>query len=591
MLKSSASSRENDNSNDIYIKYINMEENVREGDAIYLQCLVSTNDTNSTFSIDWLRGDQVLATNGSLPARLSSQADLTGSADKSTAERFVPWALTQRVQPSVKATPDGNEYILMIINANISTDDGIYVCQVRQNKKMLAQRSVKVRVKGINEEDDYEYLYSDDVGFGDVTMKMNEPLPHPRQPTLNGNQELSAPHTESTLVAEATDIASVAGPTIPSAGGRLPQDALTRRLQSQEGGGRLSRRPLPKEVPLGGMIIPESSSEIERHKKFDPNPITARFVLNGDNLVLECRDHDSRSSVKGGDSGEGGGSGVDLGRQVVWRKEGETGTLHRGNQLKLMRVERWDSGTYYCLTHTHSGLPPTVRTQFHVNVRPAPSVSTSHQPRQQKLQRRRQLLRPSSSSNRTYGNNTSARALGAGAVEDSGISGQNRRIQPIYYQNTNEVSEHVVFKTIGDTAVLNCKVEGSRVPFVTWFQEESRSVDDDDDDKSQDVHSKLKERRWSKILPGSDDFEMKIGHFGDDGMETLLHIHNLRKEHFKRYKCLAKNSVGEATLTIDVEQMPVSQIHSLAAPAPVNQLNGQILIVSICLIGSYWSLF
>ena len=136
-------------------------------------------------------------------------------------------------------------------------------------------------------------------------------------------------------------------------------------------------------APYGGLVAPPPGG----------NPVTARFVLaeGGQDVILECHDHDIRDPDA-----------------IEWRKEGSGASIGRGNQLKLIRVDRWDSGLYYCVAETGS-----TANEFRVDVKhTAPSVSTDHNLR---------LPFPAS----------------------------ERRRDP---------SEHVVFKKVGEPAILRCKV-------------------------------------------------------------------------------------------------------------------------------------
>jgi len=63
-------------------------------------------------------------------------------------------------------------------------------------------------------------------------------------------------------------------------------------------------------------------------------PVTERYVVvaAGENVVLECHDADDN--------------------WVYWQKQGDPDFSSRGRRLRLFRVDRWDSGLYYCSTNT-----------------------------------------------------------------------------------------------------------------------------------------------------------------------------------------------------------------------------------------------
>ena len=73
------------------------------------------------------------------------------------------------------------------------------------------------------------------------------------------------------------------------------------------------------------------------------------FTTRGKDVTLECREGD--------------------GKWVYWRKQGDPKIKHVGPTLRLFRVDRWDSGQYYCTTNT------TLSSSVTLEVKQAPNVT------------------------------------------------------------------------------------------------------------------------------------------------------------------------------------------------------------------------
>ena len=94
------------------IRQVTEDQVVRQGDAIYLQCLISTNYTSEDFSVDWLK-----TVNGQRTLLASNGSRVVGDG-------------FSRLRPNVRPSVDGLEYVLMVLDAQPLTDDGAYTCQV-----------------------------------------------------------------------------------------------------------------------------------------------------------------------------------------------------------------------------------------------------------------------------------------------------------------------------------------------------------------------------------------------------------------------------------------------------------------------------
>ncbi|XP_059090457.1 hemicentin-2-like [Tigriopus californicus] len=166
---------------------------------------------------------------------------------------------------------------------------------------------------------------------------------------------------------------------------------------------------IPAEESSGEFFTLESSalSSAPSHPTEVPTlgPITERFIVvkRGMNVVLECRDSDDA--------------------WVYWRKHGDSAIKGEGKRLRLFRVERWDSGLYYCSSNT------TLKPHHNVTVE----------------------------------------------VEMS------PRISPptFYPEDVRPVS---VQQAPGHLAILTCKVEAYPVPVVTWYRVTSKIIPPNEED-------------------------------------------------------------------------------------------------------------
>ena len=87
---------------------------------------------------------------------------------------------------------------------------------------------------------------------------------------------------------------------------------------------------------VGKMQSGDRSSGLETGEFPPPTlgPVRERYVVatRGANVVLECRDADDKWDV-------------------YWKKQGDPSFTGEGKELRLFRVDRWDSGLYYCTTN------------------------------------------------------------------------------------------------------------------------------------------------------------------------------------------------------------------------------------------------
>lgn len=166
---------------------------------------------------------------------------------------------------------------------------------------------------------------------------------------------------------------------------------------------------IPAEESSGEFFTLESSalSSAPSHPTEVPTlgPITERFIVvkRGMNVELECRDSDDE--------------------WVSWHKHGDSAIKGEGKRLRLFRVERWDSGLYYC--STNATLKP------HHNVTVEVEMSPKISP-------------------------------------------------PSYYPK--DVRPVVVQQASGHLAILTCKVEAFPVPVVTWYKVTSKSIPPNEED-------------------------------------------------------------------------------------------------------------
>ncbi len=84
-------------------------------------------------------------------------------------------------------------------------------------------------------------------------------------------------------------------------------------------------------------------------------PVKEIFKV-GDEAVLECHDADDKW-------------------EVYWKKQGDPNIKGKGKRLRLARLERWDSGLYYCTANRTAGGGNAINNKT-VNVEMAPNVKT-----------------------------------------------------------------------------------------------------------------------------------------------------------------------------------------------------------------------
>eukprot|EP00095_Tigriopus_kingsejongensis_P012318 maker-scaffold1875_size25882-snap-gene-0.6 protein:Tk12318 transcript:maker-scaffold1875_size25882-snap-gene-0.6-mRNA-1 annotation:"hypothetical protein CAPTEDRAFT_151799" len=127
---------------------------------------------------------------------------------------------------------------------------------------------------------------------------------------------------------------------------------------------------VPKEE-TGEVFTVESSalSSAPSHPLTVPTlgPITERFVVvkRGMDVVLECRDAD--------------------GNWVYWRKHGDESLRGEGKHLRLFRVDRWDSGLYYCSTNITDKPHHNVTLQVEMPPQISPSLDIPEEERPVKV--------------------------------------------------------------------------------------------------------------------------------------------------------------------------------------------------------------
>lgn len=86
----------------------------------------------------------------------------------------------------------------------------------------------------------------------------------------------------------------------------------------------------------GGVSQDADSSNSKQNPILGPINEAHVTATRGTDVILECRDSD--------------------GEEVYWQKQGNPTIVGYGRQLRLPRVERWDSGLYFCSSNTSAPL-------------------------------------------------------------------------------------------------------------------------------------------------------------------------------------------------------------------------------------------
>ena len=207
-------------------------------------------------------------------------------------------------------------------------------------------------------------------------------------------------------------------------------------------------------------------------------PVTERFVVvsRGADVVLECRDADDN--------------------WVYWRKRGDPAMQASGRRLRLFRVDRWDSGVYYCSTNASSLNSRAVHNM---------TLVVEHPPKVEF-------------------------ALGAASATS-------------------------VAQAEGHEAVIICKVESVPVARVTWYRVTSSLPRPTlSSDESSTFSSGLISSTLKQVLRSGDDLSLSITEYKDGVMESTLRIPRIREEDYGVYRCEARNSLGESSAEIALER-------------------------------------
>jgi hypothetical protein len=331
------------------------------------------------------------------------------------------------------------------------------------------------------------------------------------------------------------------------------------------------------------------------------------------NVILECHDRDVTSIPAGGKNNGNGSPNEDLNtdrinepQNYVWRKEGDPkNIIGHGKKLKLVKVDRWDNGVYYCSANVHAkessgldkGSSEKRHTAIHLEVA-APRVSSNLDVIKdlgldtKSLENLRSTLHSSTS--------TISSSL---HVVESSILGKKDALH-----KNNVLNQHAVFGDLGSSMSMSCKAEGEPIPNVRWYAD--RKIDSSTyDDLRGGIevikfsHSQLNDQTGNVYPPDSnpmqssmssiaiatkegsstekytyttgeevrtpdksrgfnshriireelksgEEYAITINGYRDGGFESSLQIHNLQPHHFTKYYCEAQNSKGDDGLVI-----------------------------------------
>lgn len=388
---------------DSLLAHINMvtpNQEVTEGDAIHVQCVVSykTPDVLRLLKVEW---ERLALAKPDTVEKLAVNGQVTKvAADSNRIRAFVTkWKDGKHVQ----------EHNLIVRDVNLNEDPGLYNCLVTHDGTVLASRHSVVSVvsKDARQSD---YYYEEDY--------------------------TSHHYYEGSPLLE---------------------------------------------------IVNSTDDRVDRNANSEPpvlGPVTKQFIIvkRGMDVVLDC--HNATSAEE---------------EVVLWKKHGDSGTVGRGKKLRLMRVDTWDSGLYYCTTNTSVN---TVTLKVDTL---APKVST-----------------PGLDEHRIAYHSPGEQAIlscKAEAVPVPKIS---------WYREVAEEDPE----------------SSSRSP--NSFANE---------DQGPRSHRKM------ILLHSGDEFGINIDTYKDGVIQTSLHIREVENKHYGSYVCVAKNAQGEAAINIKLHH-PSTRPHS-----------------------------